>query len=322
MTTNTRPLVIYHAPCADGFGAAWCFWKKYGDGADYHPAKYGKPAPDVKDRTVFMADFTFPPPVLAQMAREAASITVLDHHKSAMLEAFTYFDQAGPEHEHYSGWFTSTDPEGALQYVKAENLGTEANLHLLFDMNRSGARMAWDYLFPHESPPPLLLHIEDRDLWRFKLAHTREIQSTVFSHPYDFKLWDRLMKAGPLELMEMTVGGAAIDRAHQKNVSELFREVRRYMVINGVETPVANVPYTMASDMGQELADFERARKLRPASEVFAATYFDDATHRCFSLRSLDDGADVSVIAKRYGGGGHARAAGFKVPRDHRLAQC
>lgn len=316
MTTNTRPLVIYHAPCADGFGAAWCFWKKYGPGADYHPAKYGKPPPDVKDRTVFLVDFTFPPPVLVQMAREATSITVLDHHKSAMLDARAFFEQTPAEREHCADWAVLGD-----SYLHAESMGTEGNLQLLFDMDRSGARIAWDHLFPHDSPPQLLLHIEDRDLWRFKLAHTREIQSTVFSHPYDFKLWDRLMKAGPLELMEMTVGGAAIDRAHQKNVSELFREVRRYMVINGVETPVANVPYTMASDMGQELADFERARKLRPEAEIFAATYFDDATHRCFSLRSLDDGADVSVIAKRYGGGGHARAAGFKVPRDHPLAQ-
>jgi hypothetical protein len=27
--------VIYHGNCADGFSAAWCFWRKYGTGADY-----------------------------------------------------------------------------------------------------------------------------------------------------------------------------------------------------------------------------------------------------------------------------------------------
>lgn len=32
-----RPLVIYHGNCADGFSAAWCFWRKYGTGADYLP---------------------------------------------------------------------------------------------------------------------------------------------------------------------------------------------------------------------------------------------------------------------------------------------
>lgn len=39
-----------------------------------------------------------------------------------------------------------------------------------------------------------------------------------------------------------------------------------------------------------------------------------------FGLRATDDGLDVSEVAKQYGGGGHAKAAGFKVPRSHPLA--
>ena len=35
-----RPLVIYHGNCADGFSAAWCFWRKYGTGADYVAGVY------------------------------------------------------------------------------------------------------------------------------------------------------------------------------------------------------------------------------------------------------------------------------------------
>ena len=32
-----------------------------------------------------------------------------------------------------------------------------------------------------------------------------------------------------------------------------------------------------------------------------------------YSLRSREGGMDVSVIAQEFGGGGHARAAGFRV---------
>lgn len=32
--------MIYHGNCADGFSAAWCFWRKYRDSADYHPGVY------------------------------------------------------------------------------------------------------------------------------------------------------------------------------------------------------------------------------------------------------------------------------------------
>jgi nanoRNase/pAp phosphatase (c-di-AMP/oligoRNAs hydrolase) len=52
---------------------------------------------------------------------------------------------------------------------------------------------------------------------------------------------------------------------------------------------------------------------------MFGGTYYDTATHREFSLRSLGD-FDVSEIAKEFGGGGHKNAAGFKVPRSHPFA--
>lgn len=54
--------------------------------------------------------------------------------------------------------------------------------------------------------------------------------------------------------------------------------------------------------------------------ELFAACYWDTPTGRVFSLRSTDEGMDVSVIASQYGGGGHRNAAGFRVAFDHELA--
>ena len=59
----------------------------------------------------------------------------------------------------------------------------------------------------------------------------------------------------------------------------------------------------MSSDAGHELG------KGRP----FAACYWDTPDGRVFSLRSSADGADVSEVAKQYGGGGHRNASGFRV---------
>ena len=50
--------------------------------------------------------------------------------------------------------------------------------------------------------------------------------------------------------------------------------------------PVACLPYTMASDAGELLAQ----------GEPFAAVYWDTADHRQFSLRSRDGGMDVATI--------------------------
>jgi oligoribonuclease NrnB/cAMP/cGMP phosphodiesterase (DHH superfamily) len=320
-----NPLVIYHANCADGFAAAWVFWSHHGSGGvDLHPAKYGAPPPDLRGRpAVALVDFCYPPEVLLPLIENGQTVTVLDHHIGAASAWEALMVARGAERVE--------DAEGALLSLEG-TMRTPAGgrLHLHFDMNRSGATMAWDFLHPNVARPALLGHIEDRDLWRFKLPNTEAIQAAVFSYPYDFEVWDKLMASDKAALTKLAASGQALARAQAKNVAELAVAGYRLLWLAGRQVPVVNVPYMMASDMGHLLAKQHRALRTRDvpeeqharvAAEVFAATYYDDATHRCFSLRSLEDGADVCAIAKSYGGGGHRHAAGFKVPRDHALAR-
>lgn len=275
------PLVIYHHNCADGFSAAWCFHHHYSQTAarpypEFVPGRYGYAAPDCTGRHVYLVDFSFKREVVAQMLQQALSVTLIDHHKTAL-----------------------------------EDLAGLPGLRTFTDLERSGATLAWDYLFPGQQRPLLLGHIEDRDLWRFKLPHTREIQSMVFSLDYTFDNWDRLMAADVHDLVAMTAQGAAIERKHRKDVAELVRTCRRRMAIAGHTVWVASLPHTMASDAGETMCQ----------GEPFAAVYWDTAEHRQFSLRSRDGGLDVALIAEGFGGGGHRNAAGFRVTRDHQLAR-
>lgn len=272
---SNKPIVIYHGNCADGFSGAWCFWRKFGDEAEYVAGVYQQDPPHVAGRIVYLVDFSYKREIVAAMIKSAASITLIDHHKTAI-----------------------------------EDLADLPGLHRYTDLNRSGATLAWDYLYPNEPRPLLLGHVEDRDLWRFKLAGTREIQAFVFSHEYTFEMWDRLMNADQAELIKMTAAGAAIERKHHKDIAELLKICQRRIVIGGHDVPVASLPYTMSSDAGNVMAQ----------GEVFAACYWDTAETRIFSLRSADDGLDVADIAKQYGGGGHSKAAGFRVSRQHPLA--
>jgi hypothetical protein len=141
--------------------------------------------------------------------------------------------------------------------------------------------LAWKFLYHDESPPLLLGHIEDRDLWRFKLPNTREIQANVFSHEYTFETWDRLMRAGQAELLQMSVAGAAIERKHHKDLAGLLKLCKRRMVIAGHDVPVAGLPYTMSSDAGAIMSE----------GELFAACYVDteacDHHLRASTLRTL-----------------------------------
>lgn len=258
-------MCIYHGNCADGFGAAWVVRKALGE-IDFYPGKYQEPPPDVTGKDVVMVDFSYKRPVLLEMAAKANSILILDHHKTAVEDL----------------------------------VDLPANVTAKFDMHHSGAMLTWEHFFPGQEVPSLLLHIEDRDLWRFALQNTRQIQANIFSYPYDFQVWDKLMAT---EAEELAAEGEAIERKHFKDIRELLGATTREMCIGGHHVPVANLPYTMSSDAGHELA------KGRP----FAACYWDTPAGRVFSLRSSKEGMDVSIIAKHYGGGGHRNAAGFCV---------
>lgn len=270
---TTRPLCIYHANCADGFAAAWVVRKYFHGIVDFHPGVYGDTPPDVTGRDVILVDFSYKRPVLEQLVGDAASVTILDHHISAQQDLIGL--------------------DGAIT---------------VFDIHRCGAMIAWRYYFPNFAAPRLLLHIQDRDLWRFVLEGSREIAMGLFSHPYDFELWNDFM-AYPAALTALRSDGEAIARKQRKDLAELLPIITRRLTIAGFDVPAANLPYIYASDAGHILA----------TGEPFAATYFDTPAGRTFSLRSHANGQDVSQIATRYGGGGHRHAAGFCL--DHAAAR-
>lgn len=289
------PLCIYHGNCADGFTSAWVVRRALGE-VDFHAGVYGNAPPDVTGRDVLLVDFSYKAAVLEQMAEKAASILVLDHHKTAAAD-LEFAGKAG------SGW------QQHLANVYQDRCeGVTRSLYALFDMDRSGAGIAWDYFFPDVARPAMVNHVEDRDLWRFALPRTREIQACIFSYAYEFDVWDMLMRARPEDL---AVEGEAIERKHFKDIEELTKVVTRDFTIAGHTVPVANLPYTLTSDAGHLLA------KGKP----FAGCYWDTPDGRVFSLRSTDEGLDVSLIAKEYGGGGHRNASGFRVPYGHELAR-
>lgn len=275
MKTLIKPtLCIYHANCADGFGAALAVWLRFADSRpEFVPAAYGEIPPNCTGHDVLLVDFSYKLPVLEQIIAQAKSVTILDHHKTAEADIQPLLD-AG-------------------------------RVHGEFDMARSGAAITWDWCFPDEDRPRLIEHIQDRDLWQFKLKATRELSAALFSYDFDFEVWKNILTAvEDDEGMEFMVRmGQTLRRKHNKDLDEILKATKRRMLICGYSVPVANVPHMFASDAGNRMAE----------GELFSASYFDTPDGRKFSLRSKDTGMDVSEIAKRFGGGGHARASGFKM---------
>lgn len=285
-------LCIFHGNCQDGFGAAWAVRHALGGDIEFYPGVYQDDPPDVTGRDVIMVDFSYKRPVIEEMAKRCHSLLILDHHKSAEEDLSSL-----PSALAWDDW-------RAVHLAEGYPTSVSLRLGVRFDMERSGAGLVWDYL--HVEPRPKLIdHIEDRDLWRFKLPKTREVAAAVFSYPYEFELWDSLMSESALPLLVRE--GAAIERKHHQDIANLLPVVQREMVIGGIRMPVANLPLTLTSDAGHRMA---------VAAGGIAACYWDTPDGRVFSLRSTDDGPDCQKIAVAYGGGGHAHAAGFRMPRN------
>lgn len=290
-------ICIYHGNCADGFASAWAVRHALGD-VEFHAGVYQNPPPDVENKDVILVDFSYKRPVLEEMAKSANSVLILDHHKTAAEDLTGLQQPFGP------GW------DRHMRNVDQDHMeGVWGKIYALFDMERSGAGITWDFFFPDKKRPPLIDIIEDRDLWRFKLPLTREIQAAVFSRPYDFDTWDRLML--DTDLSALGIEGLAIERKHHKDIAELVAVCKRRVVIGGHSVWAASLPYTLTSDAGHLMAE---------PGEPFAACYWDTPEGRVFSLRSREGGMDVGEVAKMYGGGGHKNASGFRVPYNELAA--
>ena len=291
MSALKKRLVIYHGGgCIDGFTAAWAAWKLFGShDTEYRPASYDGPIGSevaiemVKDRDVYIVDFSYARDTMLLMAEYAETLHVYDHHKTAQ------------------------------EALKGLSFAT-------FDMDRSGAGLTWDSLHRdrHVHPdarPWLVDYVEDRDLWRFKLPQSKEVNAWLGVAPrlvekddrsdderYDyeksFALWDALCGAPVGYVAEKGKTVLFCEERFTENMARYARDVD----FEGHRVPIVNTPYLNMSEVVGNLAE----------KAPFAVGWYQRADGRfSYSLRSRNEGVDVSEIAKKYGGGGHRNASGF-----------
>jgi oligoribonuclease NrnB/cAMP/cGMP phosphodiesterase (DHH superfamily) len=248
------------------------------------PAGYSEKAPDVLGRDVYLLDFSYPAEVVEEMLLFAKSVTLIDHHATAI---------------------------DALWHLIPKGLNMR-----WCNLKQSGATLAWDYIQAisgtKEKLPRLLEHVQDRDLWLFELPGTKAILAYMNSFEFDFKVWNNLMQYTRRDYQTVAPKGEAILRSNGLRQKALVKQCTREIELCGYTVPLANISGFDASDVGAILSK----------GFPFSVTYFDTEVHRVFSLRSSGEFAvDVSEICKKFNGGGHKHAAGFKVLRDSPLAK-
>lgn len=269
---STAPLIIYHGNCPDGFAAALAAWLHFEGRGDYIPMSHDQILPPMVGRDVYMLDIAFSRPKMEKAIQDAASLVVLDHHQSAF--------------ENLQGL---SCPCGQIH----------------FNMDHSGARMAWEYFHPTKALPTLIQHVEDRDLLRWLHQDTAPYLASLDVGPYHFHRWSGIMCMPEKAFHEFMLRGKAMHAQSVKLARQLALEARP-MSLLGTPGLIANAPNTMHNAVGEEL--------LKECS-TFAMMWCleESGTRIKVGLRGAP-GFNTIPLAEAFGGGGHPYASAFRLP--------
>lgn len=273
--SEKKIVILYHGSnCPDGFGGAYAAWKKFGDAAEYIPLSRSDvpPVEAAQGKDVYFIDFSYGKEVMDQFASAANTLTVLDHHEGVQEIVESY-----PNH--------------------------------VFDSNRSGAGIAWDFFHPDLARPKLIAHVEDDDLFRFALPDTREIITFLEVQPFEFTLWDEFAtKLDDPVARETMLTKARTYREYFEILANISVERAKLVSFEGMEIlfATAHPLKSLKSLVGNMLA-----RKHGPCALVVSAH------PEGFGVSIRGDGSiDVSKIAQKFGGNGHPNSSGFLIPRE------
>lgn len=277
-------IVLYHKGCPDGWCSAYIAHKRYPE-AELVPYDQGQDPPFelIVDKDVLSVDIRWASRAGVEKAISLAkSFCVIDHHATG-----------------------GGDLTGLPGYI--------------FDVERSGAGLTWDYLFGKDRPDPIsyeghrvayvprpwwVNYIEDRDLWKWRLENSRAISMAMNMFPFTIEAWDEMVrKHRPSSLM---YDGQLLLKQDATYIEQIGQYAARGK-FRGINVYIVNAPYQFASNLGEMLNQ-------RDPNVPMSITYYERPGEDkvFFSLRG-NGNVNVAEVAKGFGGGGHRSAAGFNL---------
>ncbi len=275
MDSMAKVVATYHKDCIDGTTAAAVLLRKFPEAKlfplahAYTPADLEVVLQEVDAGTIC---YTLDCGLGVQaFLDKGCQVTTIDHHIGGKAE---------------------------FEALQAAN----KNYTYVFNNEKSGASLAWSYLFSDEPLPELIKLVEDSDLWLQKFGKdTKDVNNYLSMFRNDPAAILRCIEG---DLKDIKEKGSVITMYADKEVEEQIALPSVTVTIGSYQVPAFNITsYTSAS--GNFLA-----KKLGNAVAMFIVKG-DEVK---FSFRSLEGYSPSSLeLAKLLGGGGHQNAAGATV---------
>lgn len=271
---------FYHSADLDGI-CSGAIMKKFLPGAELIGYNYGKPFPweKVQGKNVYMADVSLKRPEFERLLEESNAFIWIDHHKSAIEEM-----------------------EG-LEILGVQYIG------------KAACELCWEY-FAQGSPMPHAVHLLGRyDVWDHSDKDTLPFQfgmRMAVKEGVDDPIWESLLSTKTDEYtlnernftrLEVLEKGKTV-LEYQKGENKKRASAQAFETeLHGFKLLACNVSLTN-SQLFDSVWDAEKYHMMCPF-------YINKRGQWRFSLYTTREDVDCSELAKKMGGGGHQKAAGF-----------
>lgn len=285
-------LVLHHSADFDGLASRAVAHKALGDTATYLGWDYGQPLPDLTPySTVYMIDISLP---IGVMEKNAHKIILIDHHK-------TLIDAVAPFKGDFKGYYCIDGVAAcrlAWQYLVASAA--------LIDAYDKSLPVKQDYIERRVAEPYAIQLLGEYDIWDKSNPSTDLFQLGIQADPSPD--WNTLL------------GNTTETVGYIDYLIRSGQTIQRY-----TDTINAQISTERGFDLQWEGFYWRCLNTARCNSLTFTAAlqpehdgclaYHWNGKHWKFSLYGVPHKPtlNLSVVSKKYGGGGHAQSSGFQM---------
>lgn len=302
-TSSYDNVVLYHKGCNDGIASAAAAADKFGHDAIYIPYQYGEPLPDLTDKTVYVLDLSLPPETIEELYDVVDAMVIVDHHKTA-IDSLGYLPKVS-SHVQFMNNALSSDFE---------------RIYVMLDSNLSGSVLSWMFFNDVVSGegqdkdlsdllyllPPIYLHINDYDLYKFELPNTREISAWLSNGVRSIKRFRTMSNEQGHVIDSVIKAGRMLVDYDTSIIKSIIKNYTQSFVVRGIKVCVLNAPHHLRNEIADVLLNDESVG----CQVVVLYTRRDNKT--IVSLRACNE-FDTTIVTTAFGGGGHVNASACKL---------
>ncbi len=193
-----------------------------------------------------------------------------------------------------------------------EDLAMLADIPGKRDLDHAACVLTWEYFNPGMPLPKAVTYIGDRDTWKHEFSETKAFNEGLFyedTRPFNDELWKLLLEDDQTFISDLIDRGQMLYKARMLSIERLINRQGFEVEFNGYRTLAVN---------GHASGELGEAMRKKGYEIGYCYQEAEQNGDLMTFVTLYSDQVDVSEIAKKYGGGGHAGAAGFSFRRRDR----